>query len=304
MNEITRDGLLASAENESTYFMDFNSKCTEYGTSYAYCFVENYDLSFYPHRVEDILGCKATGIPCDGKKNVLSVFALVKSKPEYEKYTTRFFVDADFDDNSTIDSRIYVTTSYSIENLFTDEEVISRILESEYQVRPQDTNGKHKKCLALYRKELDVFHQSVLLLNAWYRAEKHRGLSKEMKVNLGESVPTNMLNLTIGSISAVYTKATLEEKYPLAHKLTDDEIAYNSDFLKDNCQMLRGKFEIQFLDKFFEFLNKDANGPREYVVNTKGVSIDRKRMISNFEKYVSTPADMRDYIINGVRRAA
>ena len=304
MNEITRDGLLASAENESTYFMDFNAKCTEHGVSYVYCFVENYDLSFYPHRVEDILGNKATGIPCDGKKNVLNVFTLIKSKPEYNKYSTRFFVDADFDDNSGIDQHVYVTTCYSIENLFTDEEVIARVLESEYQIRPQDTHGKHKKCLDLYRNELNEFHQAVLLYNAWYRAEKQRGLSHENSVNLGATVPSDMLNLTIGAISATYTKETLESKYPMAHKLTDEEIQINSDFLSLNPQMHRGKFEIQFLDKFFEFLNKDARGARQYVVNTKGVSIDRKRMISNFEKYVSTPDDMREYVLNGTRRVA
>ena len=61
---------------------------------------------------------------------------------------------------------------------------------------------------------------------------------------------------------------------------------------------------IQFLDKFFEFLNKDANGGRQYVVNRTGVSINQKRMISNFEKYVSTPTDMREYILTGVRIAA
>ncbi len=304
MDEITRDGLLASAENESTYFIDFNAKCSNYGTSYAYCFVENYDLSFYPHRVEDILGCKATGIPCEGKKNVLSVFTLIKSKPEYNKYTTRFFVDADFDDNTAIDSHVYVTTCYSIENLFVDEDVISKILECEYQVRPQDPNGKHQKCLSLYRKELSDFHQAVLLYNAWYRAEKRRGLTKEQKVNLGDTVKSDMIDLTIGAINASYTKEALEAIFPLAHIVSDEEISENCSYLSINQQMMRGKFEIQFLDKFFEFLNKDANGGRQYVVNRKGVSIDQKRMISNFEKYVSTPADMREYILTGVRSAA
>lgn len=304
MEEITREGLLASAENESTYFMDFNTKCNDYGLSYVYCFVENYDLCFYPHRVEDIMGRKATGIPCEGKSNVLKVFALVKSKPEYDKYTTRFFVDADFDDNSTIDPHIYVTPCYSIENLFMEEEVVSKILENEYKIRPNSLDGKHQLCMNLYRKELTDFHKAVLLFNSWYCTVKHKGLTKEMKVNLSDSIPSDMVDLTIGSIRSLYTKADIETKYPLAPVTTEEEMTSSSALLVSNPKALRGKYEIQFLHKFFEYINADAKGPRQYTIIKKGVNMERNRMISTLDNYVSTPLDMREYIINGVRVAA
>lgn len=304
MSEITKEGLLASAENESTYFMDFNSKCSRYGTSYTYCFVENYDLCFYPHRVEDILNCKATGIPCEGKKNVISLYALVSSKPEYSKYRIRCFVDADFDDNSAVDPHIYVTTSYSIENLYMDEEVLSRILENEYKIRPKDPDGKHQLCLDLYRKELTDFHNAVLLFNSWYKTVKNKGLTKEMKVNLEDSFPSDMLDLTMGSIHPLYDRTMIEAKYPLAPKCTDEELAANSSALATNTMLFRGKYEIQFLHKYFEYLNVDAKGTRKYTVLQKGVNMDRTRMISTFGNYVSTPADMRTYILNGLRENA
>ena len=62
MGEVTREGLLASVEHESTYFIDFNTKCAANGEGAVYCLVENYDLCFYPHRVSDILNCKAVGV--------------------------------------------------------------------------------------------------------------------------------------------------------------------------------------------------------------------------------------------------
>ena len=304
MDEITREGLLASAENESTYFMDFNSKCTRFGDSCAYCFVENYDLCFYPHRVEDILDCKAIGIPCEGKKNVQALYALVSSKPEYSKYCVRCFVDADFDDNSSVDPHIYVTTCYSIENLFMDEEVLSRILENELKIRPNTPDGKHEKCIELYRRELACFHNEVLLFNSWYRTVKRKGLTKEMKVSLEDSIPSCMLDLTIGAIHSHYTKTDLETKYPLAPKVTEEEIAESNTILLGNPKLFRGKYEMQFLDKFFEFLNKDAKGVRHYTVLRKGLNMDRARMISMFNNYVSTPPDLRKYIINGIRNVA
>ena len=50
------DLLLAEAECEPTYFMDFNHQITSYGVEAIYCFVENYDLCFYPYWVADIMG--------------------------------------------------------------------------------------------------------------------------------------------------------------------------------------------------------------------------------------------------------
>lgn len=304
MGEITKEGLLASVENESTYFIDFNSKCTQYGTSYTYCLVENYDLCFFPHRVEDILNCKATGVPCEGKKNVIALYALISSKPEYNKYRLRCFVDADFDDNSAVDSHIYVTTSYSIENLYMDEEVVSRILENEYKIRFNAPDGKHQLCLDLYRKELSDFHNAVLLFNSWYKTVKSKGLIKEMKVNLEDSLPSDMLDLTIGAIRPLYDKAAIEAKYPLAPICTDEELTANSAILAANKKSFRGKYEIQFLHKFFEYLNTDSKGARQYTMLRKGVNMDRSRIISNFDNYVSTPTDMRAYILNGVRVVA
>lgn len=305
MEGITREGLLASAENESTYFMDFNTKCQENGIGTVYCLVENYDLCFYPHRVADILGCKAAGVPCEGKKNVIALYSLIKSKPVYDKYKLRCFVDADFDDNSVVDNHIYVTNSYSIENLYMDEYVVANILENEYKIRPMATDGKHKKCMELYKKELSDFHQAVLLYNAWYKGVKEKGLTQEMKVCLGEKVPDAMIDLTIGAIVKHYDKAYLEAKFPLAPKLTEEELDLRSKELSLNAKFLRGKFEIQFLHKFFEFLNSDAKTHRRiYTVLVRGINMERNRMISTLDNYVETPTDMREYIINGVRNVA
>lgn len=305
MGEVTREGLLASVEHESTYFIDFNTKCAANGEGAVYCLVENYDLCFYPHRVSDILNCKAVGVPCEGKKNVIALYSLIKSKAEYDKYALRSFVDADFDDNSTLDEHIYVTTCYSIENLYLDEYVVADILENEYKIRPASTDGKHVKCMDLFRKELSDFHQAVLLYNAWYRGVKSKGLTKEMKVSLGDSVPEAMIKLSIGSIIKQYNKSDIETKFSLAPKLSDEELDNHMNVLRGDVRLLRGKFEIQFLHKFFEYLNSDASSHRrEYTVLTHGVNMDRPRMISTLDHYVATPQDKRYYIINGVRQVA
>lgn len=302
MDEITKDNLLDSIENASTYFLEFNEKCTAYGDSVVYCLVENYDLCFYPHRVADILGRKVEGIPCEGKNNLIELYSDIRSKPEYNKYLLRCFVDADFDDNDGIDNHIYVTNCYSIENLYMEENVISRVLENEYKIRPYNFYDKHKKCLDLFRTELLNFHQAVLLYNAWYRGIKKKGLTKAHNVCLGDNVPRDIIDLNIGAIKAHYNKSDLENKYPLAPVLSDEEINDNVEALKANPRMMRGKFEIQFLHKYFEFLNADSSShSRLYTILTHGVRMDRNKMIATLDNYVETPIDMRNYIIKGVR---
>ena len=304
MDELSAEKLLAYAEDESFYFLDFNQKCTENGVEVIYCFVENYDLCFIPHRVEDITGRTTLGIACEGKKPVIDAYRMISTKPEYAKYSLLFFVDADFDDNSHLDPHIYYTPCYSIENLFVDEKVVSKILENEYKIRT--TDDKHTKALAFYRKNLTDFHQASMLFNSWYHAAKRRGLTKEMKCCLKESIPSTFIQMEIGNIRATYTKADIEKKYPLVPRLSDDEILISRLFLNYDYRRLRGKFEIQFLVSFFEYINKDAGKravDREYTVSNNKINLDAKRYISIFEKYVSTPCCMRYYIKTGVRAA-
>lgn len=302
MDDISADKLLSYTEDESFYFLDFNQKCTENGVGAIYCFVENYDLCFIPHRVEDITGRTALGIACEGKKPVINAYAMISAKPEYAKYTLLYFVDADFDDNRQLDPHIYYTPCYSIENLFVEEKVVSKILENEYKIRT--TDRKHAKAIQFYRKNLEDFHQASMLFNSWYHAAKRRGVTKEMKACLKESIPTSFIQMNMGNITATYNKADIEAKYPKVPPLSDDDILISRLFLNYDHRRLRGKFEIQFLVSFFEYINKDASKKvvdREFTVSNNKINLDAKRFISIFEKYVPTPCCMRYYIQNGVR---
>jgi len=302
MENYSANELLLYAEDESFYFLDFNQKCTEYGESAIYCFVENYDLCFIPHRVEDITGRIAIGIACEGKKPVINAHAMISSKPEYAKYSILYFVDADFDNNRVLDHHIYYTPCYSIENLFVNEEVVSKILENEYKIRK--TDAKHTKSLSFYKKNLNDFHQASMLFNSWYHAAKRRGLTKEMKACLGASIPSGFIQLNMGNIVANYVKADIEARFSKVPPLSDDDILISRLFLNYNHRRLRGKYEIQFLVSFFEFINKDAGKrvvEREYTVTNNRINLDAKRYISIFEKYVPTPSCMRSYILNGIR---
>lgn len=302
MSDYSREGLLNKINNDATYFIAFNTKCSHFGVSCTYCVVENYDLCFYPHRIRDILGCKVEGIPCGNKKNVLALYELIHSKSEYDKYTVRYFVDADFDDNRKVDPHIYVTTCYSIENLFVDKNVVSSILENEYKIRPVEDDSKHTSCLDFFCSELSHFHDSSLLYNSWYHAIKNKGLTKDMKVCLGSTIPSSMINLTIGHIVPQYSITDITAKFPDAPSISEEELEASRAFLLSNPKMFRGKFEMQFLHKFFEYLNSDAKGPRKYTINGKqAINYNLERMISHLSIYVPTPDDMRDYIITGTR---
>jgi len=301
-SKYTSSNLLHDAENESTYFMAFNDCVTRYGNDTIYCFVENYDQFFYPHRVKDITGKDAEGIPCDGKKNVIAIFKIINSKPEYNKYHTLYFVDADFDDNSHLDKRIYYTHCYSIENFYVKPEVMSRVFETEYHIRRLRDKEKFENVVNLYNKELASFHEAVLLFNAWYKTVKDKGLTKDNHVNLDESLPSGFINLQIGNLKSNYDLGTIREKFPNAPQVDEQEIQTSQDYLRQDFGRLRGKYEIQFIDVFLQYLNSDAKGQHLYNTDLqKGINVPRKNIIAMFDHYVDTPKDMRAYILSGER---
>lgn len=211
-------------------------------------------------------------------------------------------IDADFDDNSSIDKHIYVTPCYSIENLYVDATVVSDILENEYKIRRTAPSGKHEKTLNLFKSELANFHSCILLFNAWYRTIKLKGIDSNNGVNLEDSFPSYLYKYQIKpTTTCKYSIRDIEKMFPKAPKTTAEEIERSKAYLA-NPKRLRGKYEIQFLYIFLEFLNTDSITAREYTVLHRGITWDRKRMISSLEQYVPTPHDMRSYIKKGIRQ--
>ena len=88
------NAMLEHAERiDSTAFARFNQAISVHDIETLYCFVEGHDFPYNNIRISIISGKTCELIDSRGKKGVLAVYDLLKTKPEYNKYKKLFFVD-------------------------------------------------------------------------------------------------------------------------------------------------------------------------------------------------------------------
>ena len=302
MHNFTEKELSNQTETSSVYFMKFASEVSKHQENGVYCFVENYDMCYYMGVIKINTILKPVYIPCEGKKNVIQTHKDISINPYYNKYHKLFFVDADFDDNSELPLDIYITPCYSIENLYVSRSFMEAMLEIEYKIDPYKYTGKYCTVMELYENELNKFNQVILLFNSWYKCYKSWYNEGKPKVNLEHKMPSGYINLDIGNITQNYDLGKIENDYPEIKRFSSIDIeAAQNELKNDLSYKLRGKYEIQFLCTFLEFLNKDSRESKVYTVQRSGLNINQKTFISQFCQYADIPNGLCDYIKTGKR---
>lgn len=301
---ITVESLLAKTEEAPVLFTQFVNKVSRYGHDYLYCFVENYDMPYYSGIISVIKDKQWTSIRCKNKKNVLEIHDYIKDIPIYTDYAKRYFVDSDFDDNSALDDDIYVTPTYSIENFYVSDECMRKILETEYEIDPVVDEELFNKTMGHYITKRDEFHQAILEFNAWYACLKECPLWNHKNVHLSTTFPKNLLNYKMDElIEQSYTIDDIEAMHPDVIHLKQDIIEAKKRFLsEDMCMRFRGKYEIEFVFKYIQFLNNDAGTKqRQYTKKNKNYTFNFDSAITAMSQYADVPEKLKYYIQTGKR---
>lgn len=304
---VTVEELLDKAEEAPVLFMKFKDKVSKYGINRIYCFVEDYDMPYYSSIITALSDMEWTSIRCKGKEKVIEIHDYLKDMETYTQYKKRYFVDKDFDDNSDLDDDIYVTPSYSIENLYLTDDCMRKILETEYEIDPIDDEEIFNRTMALFQSQREEFHQAVLLFNAWYASLHEDPSWCHAFVDLDDKFPKELLKYSIDNpISCDYTLEDIENKYPEAVKIQPSKIEGKKLELSSNILYnLRGKYEIEFLYKFITFLNQDAGTKKRlYTKKKKNFSFNMDGTITAVSPYATIPIDLKYYIITGQRKSA
>lgn len=296
---ITVDSLLAKTEEAPVLFTQFVDKVSRYGHDYLYCFVENYDMPYYSGIISVVKNMQWTSIRCKNKKNVLEIHDYIKDIPIYADYSKRFFVDRDFDDNSTLDDDIYVTPTYAIENFYVSDECMRKILETEYEIDPVIDEKLFNKTMEHYKTKRSEFHHAVLEFNAWYACLKECSQWDHKNVRLTTTFPKKLLNYKIDEpIEQSYTIEDIEAMYPGVIHLEQDIIEVKKQFLSGNmCMHFRGKYEIEFVFRYIQFLNYDAGTKqRQYTKKNKNYTFGLDGAITAMSQYADVPEELIYYI--------
>src|ERR1035437_3532964 len=259
--------LRESRTRATVYFMGFSRLQNKYSDSIFCCF-EGDDSKYYFKRIEDNTGYSAENIVpfnCDGKSEVLRMYRLIKSKSEYSDVKFLYFIDRDFDPTiKGILHGIYETPVYSIENFYTTIDAFIRILKIEFNYIEMDS--EFKILLDLFVERQKEFHDQTKLFNAWIACQRRKSnIESTSRLNLSSFNLAKIVSvINLDTIQSNYDKQVLENLFPEAPEITDEEIAEKiSEFDQLNFQQIfRGKYEIYFLYSFLEAIKIEINTPK------------------------------------------
>lgn len=293
----TPDSMLSHAESiESTTFARFNHAISLHDTSTLFCFVEGHDFPYYQIRIESISDKKCELIDSKGKKGVLNMYNFLKDKSEYDKYKILFFVDRDYDDNTNINNKIYVTPGYSVENFYGTIDCFKKIINGTYYI--YEDNPKYDLCIKLYNKLSTDFINATSCFCAWYRCTKSK--NKHM-VKLHDSFPECYASFASSFIKKTeYDFNTLNEDYKDVENVTEEEYNQSVAYINNNIMNIRGKYIMQFIEFLIKILNHDSRNCKKYTDSKVDFESNRKTLIARLSAYADTPSCLREYILENM----
>lgn len=277
------------------------------GDDSLYCFFEGFeDRTYYSIRIENISEVNNYyDFVCGGKEGVKKVHKLIKSNQHYKDVKTSFFIDNDFD-NEEKSGIIYVTPTYSIENLYCTKIAFEKILISEFKMSRTDED--FKKCSANYLQLQNLFNEETLIFNAWLSCQSDyrntHNLTNRLKIDKKvksyfEKIVLPDLN-SIKNFNELKTKENIEKIFENSPKIENEHLNKKIEYLKqiNKTENFRGKFLIRFLESYLSRLQSIFGIENEHFVKNYSckLRIENATICSNLSQYANTPDCLREYL--------
>ena len=247
------DELRLARSNAMTSYMDFIQVKNSYD---IIIFCEGIDDMLYYER---IIKCRAHGysyisIDCHGKSNVVYVEKKIKEE-KLGKKILYFFVDKDFDENDfSLD--IYVTPTYSIENLYFTDSAIKDFLLQIMHISHSDPNEL---------VDLDNVHKYLIMarnnsLNDILEANAIYSLQKKKSINCKPEDQVNLEGLKEYSDIKDKSREEIIRKIRNLKEMSEDEItAEGSKLSADLVGNIRGKYILEIMKKHYSHVVEELN---------------------------------------------
>lgn len=250
--------------NDCVAFKVLVEEIGKYGKAAPYCFVEGYDAPYYRNKVEAFSETRPIFIRCGGKKGVVEGYRYISSKPAYsDNYRLLYFVDKDYDNNTSLPCDIFVTDGYSVENYYGSNNAMRNVCEDICHI-PKEKDNEILKILEIYDNWKTDFFTSTRPFCAWYFCIKNDSNRCPSKKNYKDSFPSCYASIDKnGIVGKNYSIDTLNLDYSLESPVTYRE--WNEALNKINTiDDIRGKYVMQLVQEFIEFLRIKwcANNPK------------------------------------------
>lgn len=291
-------GLLEKMENElESAEVIFQTYIASKSVKDIFLFFEGKDdYKYYVSRVSQYIQDKEYGVfCCKSKMNVLKVQEMITTQAAIsENKKTLYFVDCDYDRNENIPERVYITSSYSIENYYVTDAAIRRIVIGVIGVSEEDENDKidfEQIYKLLIAKRNDIIEE-IIYANAWYSLQIKKATDDVIYPKLAPIKNYQAVkNINEIKLLESLTKNSVE--------ITEIELYEEIEKLRKNpVEKIRGKYLIQALTPFLKGIFNDAGKKRDrqWFIKKRKISINLSDILLELSACADTPPELLDYI--------
>ncbi len=261
------------------------------------------DFKYYCPRVQIAIGSrKYEKFDCNGKENVINLHRMIKKQTSPNLNIIKmFFVDADFDDNKNVDKDIYVTPTYSIENLYFTDIAIENMLKGEMGL--SDHYDEDKKDFDTGFEYITRFRDNLISEMLYGNACYSLQIKKAYK--LGMEKPNLSTIKKYEDIINISNIADIRSRIEGFIEITEDEVKEECKRMMDDpVNILRGKY---FIEKMPTSINKICEESNKKIECSDRMFVKKRKMrlntsmatlISDLSNYAETPQCLIKYINN------
>lgn len=182
------------------------------------------DYKYYGPRIKSFYNGRKRKYNCKGKENVIKIHQMItnQSSKDSSLYTL-FFVDRDYGDNSTIHKDIYITPTYSIENLYFTDNAIEELLSSLMGVSDEvdEDTEDFNKAINYIIDSRDKLIDEMIFGNACYSLQIKKAKNKE------RVTPDLTVIKTYNDIKKIKSFSQFQELIDNSIELSNKERFYN-----------------------------------------------------------------------------
>lgn len=266
-----------------------------------YCAFEGEDAKYYHHRIKILTNKnKITPLNCGGKKSVLDLHALLIKEKAFDQVL--FFIDKDMDSNTQYTShpRLYVTPTYSIENLYVYRDIIQTIISTEFLSNDQDAVKEElPEIMKIYDSLMTSFFKELAVLHSWIFLNKaNHNLLRLNDLQLKDFAQCNYTSGMVvrKSTSKIRDIKQLTNPVPLhLHRTHYKQTVSNIGTLID---AFRGKYLAELTVEFLNHLKiQAASGNKPFNKRRRvKIQISKANFISELSQYAETPMCLKSFL--------
>ncbi len=288
----------AIEQSVNTVFMEFNDAAGR-NPEALFVFYEGYDNDYYHTRIRQQTNRKIEPFNCKNKDKVKKVYQLIVSKPEYNNYHKGYFIDKDFDLNDEpFLNDFYVTSGYSIENLYVSDSCMESFLTQKYTFHTGD--AQLNQLMSGFRQMRQRYFEAIVLFNTWYCAIKRKYGNAIRGINLDQKMPSDFIDwdFPTKNVSKNYTMQTIAGRYDtVTYSVTTEELESAEAYIRSNLQKyLRGKYCTSFMVRYISDLQGFIKNTPAFSRHHRALTISYDNILSILAPYADTEQELVDYI--------